>query len=39
MLGRFIYKTDYIDISENHVQSLMKDIEEIIKLNVLSIFR
>ena len=27
-----LIKTDYLDINENHVQSLIKDIEEIIKL-------
>lgn len=27
-----LIKTDYIDVNENHVQSLIKDIEEIIKL-------
>ncbi|MEA1983136.1 MAG: four helix bundle protein [Campylobacterota bacterium] len=27
-----LIKTDYLDISENHVQSLQQDIEEIIKL-------
>ena len=28
-------KTNYLDINENHVQSLIKDIEEIIKLLTL----
>jgi four helix bundle protein len=27
-----LIKTDYLDINENHVESLLKDIEEIIKL-------
>lgn len=27
-----LIKTDYLDINENHVQSLIKNIEEIIKL-------
>ena len=27
-----LVKTDYLDINENHVQSLLSDIEEIIKL-------
>lgn len=27
-----LVKTGYLDINENHVQSLQKDIEEIIKL-------
>jgi four helix bundle protein len=27
-----LIKTDYLDINESHVQSILKDIEEIIKL-------
>ena len=27
-----LLKTDYLDINENHVKSLLEDIEEIVKL-------